>query len=114
MAASVIGRATWTDDDGTGTTGTILNNARLQADIYDKVDAMFAGTGSYVTFEFGGNVRVAGGAGTGKGPSTAPSVSAANDWAADYDTVEAQFKISPNAAADRGITEDAEVVRGTE
>jgi hypothetical protein len=61
MAASVIGRATWTDDDGTGTTGTILNNARLQADVYDKVDAMFAGTGSYTTFTFGGILSADGG-----------------------------------------------------
>jgi hypothetical protein len=35
-----ITRATWTDDDGTGTTGTLLNDARLQADVYDPVDAV--------------------------------------------------------------------------
>lgn len=29
-------RTTWTDDDGSGTTGTVLNNAALQA-IYDKL-----------------------------------------------------------------------------
>jgi aryl-phospho-beta-D-glucosidase BglC (GH1 family) len=55
--ASAITRATWTDDDGTGTTGTIINNARLQADVYDKIDAMFAGAGSYATFEFGGGMK---------------------------------------------------------
>lgn len=60
MAASTISRATWTDDDGTGTTGTIINNARLGSDIYDKVDAMFAGSGSYTTFEFGGGVKTDG------------------------------------------------------
>lgn len=58
--ASVISRATWTDDDGSGTTGTIINNARLQADVYDKVDAMFAGSGAYATFTFGGAVQVDG------------------------------------------------------
>ena len=60
MAASTITRATWKDDDGTGTTGTIINNARKNADIYDKIDEMFAGTGSYTTFEFGGGVKVDG------------------------------------------------------
>jgi hypothetical protein len=49
MSSTTISRATWTDDDGTGTTGTILNNARLQADVYDKIDALFAG--SNITLE---------------------------------------------------------------
>src|SRR4030095_8217546 len=39
---TTINRATWVDDDGSGTTGTIINNARLQADIYDKIDQGFA------------------------------------------------------------------------
>lgn len=39
---TTINRATWVDDDGSGMTGTILNNARLQADIYDKVDGALA------------------------------------------------------------------------
>lgn len=42
MALTTITRATWTDDDGSGTTGTILNNARLQGDVYDKVDGLFS------------------------------------------------------------------------
>lgn len=33
-----ITRRTWTDDDGSGTTGTILNNAELQR-LYDDIDA---------------------------------------------------------------------------
>src|SRR4029434_3708989 len=37
-----INRATWVDDDGSGTTGTIINNARLQGDVYDKVDQALA------------------------------------------------------------------------
>jgi len=45
MANTTIPRATWTDDDGSGTTGTIINNARLQGDVYDKVDAIFAAAG---------------------------------------------------------------------
>jgi len=60
MAASTITRDIWTDDDGSGTTGTILNNSRLQGNVYDRVDAMFAGTGSYTTLEFGGGVKVDG------------------------------------------------------
>jgi hypothetical protein len=39
---TTINRVTWTDDDGSGTTGTIINNARLQGDIYDKVDGALA------------------------------------------------------------------------
>jgi len=42
MAPTTITRATWTDDDGSGTTGTILNNARLQGDVYDRVDGLFS------------------------------------------------------------------------
>lgn len=57
MPATVISRASWTDDDGTGTTGTILQNARLQADIYDKIDALFSGA---ATFEFGGALKIDG------------------------------------------------------
>lgn len=41
MATSTISRSTMTDDDGSGTTGTILNNAWLQ-DIYARIDALFS------------------------------------------------------------------------
>lgn len=40
-----IDRRSWTDDDGTGTTGTILDNAELQR-VYDDVDARWT-LGSY-------------------------------------------------------------------
>ncbi len=60
MSASTITRATWTDDDGTGLTGTVINNARLQGDVYDKIDAMFSGTGSYTTLSCGGDITVTG------------------------------------------------------
>lgn len=43
MAATTIARTTWTDDDGTLTTGTVINNAALQA-VYDKIDALFKRT----------------------------------------------------------------------
>jgi len=60
MAATVVTRATWTNDTGTPASpvgdGTIINNARLQADVYDKVDQMFGGAGAYATFTFGGAI----------------------------------------------------------
>jgi hypothetical protein len=49
MAATTISRATWTD--GASPTGTLINNARLQADVYDKIDALIAGN-----LTFGGTV----------------------------------------------------------
>ncbi len=59
MAASTITRTSWTDDDGTGTTGTIINNAQLQA-VYDAIDQLFSGAGSYTTLECGGGLKVDG------------------------------------------------------
>lgn len=59
MAASQIDRHEWTDDDGTGTTGTIINNARLQ-EIYDDVDELISGTGDFATLTLGGNVKADG------------------------------------------------------
>jgi hypothetical protein len=41
MAATTISRATITDDDGSGTTGTILNSAWVNSAIYDRIDALF-------------------------------------------------------------------------
>lgn len=64
MAASTITRATWTNDSGTPSSpvgdGTLLNNTRLQNDVYAKIDEMFAGAGSYATFTFGGFLAVEG------------------------------------------------------
>src|SRR4029077_10297781 len=57
MAASTITRVTWTD----GAAGTVINNARKNSDIYDKIDEMFAGAGAYATFALGGLLRVEGG-----------------------------------------------------
>lgn len=56
MAATTITRVTPTDDDGTGTTGTIWNAAYLGTAIYDKIDALFASG----TFTFGGSVVIEG------------------------------------------------------
>jgi hypothetical protein len=59
MAASVVTRSNWTDDPGTGLVGTIINNNELQK-IYDNIDLMFSGTGSYTVAEFGGGVKIDG------------------------------------------------------
>jgi hypothetical protein len=65
MAATTISRATWTD--GASPTGTIINNARLQADVYDKIDSVLANAitfGGIVTAEgFGTHLYSAGGTG---------------------------------------------------
>lgn len=39
--AVTISRTAWTDDDGSGTTGTVINNA-LKTSLYDEIDAMLA------------------------------------------------------------------------
>lgn len=59
MAASLIARSVLTDDDGTGTTGTIWTNAEL-AKIYDAIDLAHSGTGAYAAFNFGGGLRIDG------------------------------------------------------
>lgn len=60
MAASTINREAWTDDDGSNTTGTVLNNDRLQNDVYAAIDEMFAGAGGFATFTFGGKIAAEG------------------------------------------------------
>ena len=65
MAATTISsRPTWTNDTGSAAApagdGTIINNARLQADVYDVIDALFAGAGAYATFTLGGKFAVEG------------------------------------------------------
>lgn len=77
MAASTISRSSWTDDDGTGTTGTIIGNSRLQADVYDKIDALLAGSSPSV-LTVGGRFRTEG-AGFQVAGNAAPAVSAAGE-----------------------------------
>lgn len=103
MASTTISRATWTDDDGSGTTGTIINNARLQADVYDKVDALFTGAS---TFEFGGKLKVDSSAvdglillgGVDVTAISAPAVSAAGHGRIYFDGADNKFKKSENAS----------------
>jgi hypothetical protein len=65
MAASTVFRSTLTDDDGSGTTGSIWNEAELSK-IYDSIDLALSGTGAYTTLEMGGNILADGTlAGTG-------------------------------------------------
>jgi len=65
MAASTITRSTFTD----GTTA--WNAAQISSSVYDKIDQMFGGAGSYATFEFGGKVAIV--AGTAAAPSFYPT-----------------------------------------
>lgn len=51
MAATTISRATWTD----GVSGTVIANARLQGDVYDKFDAVIA-----ANITFGGTISAEG------------------------------------------------------
>lgn len=64
MAASTISRATWVNDTGTAANpnadGTVINNTRLQDDVYAKIDQMFAGAGAYATLTFGGLIAAEG------------------------------------------------------
>jgi hypothetical protein len=64
MAASTITRDTWTNDSGSFASpagdGTVLANTILQNHIYARIDAMFAGAGSYTTFTLGGKLAVEG------------------------------------------------------
>lgn len=94
MSGSAITPFSWTDDDGTGTTGTIINNARLQA-IIAAVDALFAGSGSYATLQLGGAFGLDGVA--------APSVSAAGAGKLYFDSTALKFRISENGGAFKGI-----------
>jgi hypothetical protein len=58
MAASTITPDTWTNDTGSAAApngdGTVLNNSVLQNHIYARINAMFAGAGSYATLTLGG------------------------------------------------------------
>lgn len=95
MAASTITRVAWTD----GASGTVVNNARKNSDIYDKIDQMFAGAGSYTTFEFGGNVQVDGYLNL-KGAGSDPAVSAASTARVAYNTARpGALRISVNGSA---------------
>jgi hypothetical protein len=64
MAATTISRSTWTD----GISGTILSNARLQGDVYDKIDALIAANitfgGTISSEAFGTHSHSAGGSGS--------------------------------------------------
>jgi hypothetical protein len=48
MAAVTIPRTAWIDDDGTGTTGTVLNNA-VKTELYNQIDTALAGVDAAAT-----------------------------------------------------------------
>lgn len=70
--AVTIGRSAWVDDDGSGTTGTVLNNA-VKTSLYDQIDAALALllplaggtiTGLLTVSAYGAHTISSGGAGT--------------------------------------------------
>jgi hypothetical protein len=95
MAATTISRATWTD----GASGTLLNNARLQADVYDKIDSLIAGAitfgGLLLAEGFGEHGVIAAGTGnqlwnvrnTSAGTTNAAGVVLGNDTASNRGTL---------------------------
>ena len=54
-----ITRTAWTDDDGTGTTGTIINNA-VKTELYDQIDAVIQGVWTAFTPTVGGSTSQSG------------------------------------------------------
>lgn len=72
--ATTITRTNDTDDDGTGTTGTIRNNSWKTTTIYDPIDALFNGAS---VFELGGALAL--------GRYTTTATGTKNDWAIDTD-----------------------------
>jgi hypothetical protein len=59
MPPSLVTRTTLIDDDGSDTTGTIIDNNEIQK-LYDAIDQLASGAGAYTTFEYGGNLKVDG------------------------------------------------------
>lgn len=97
MAASVVTRSSWTDDSGAGIDGTIVKNSVLQT-IYDNVDLMFSGGGSYTTLTLGGKLRIEGAGLQVKG-AAAPAVSAAGECTAYFDSTSKLLRASEDAGA---------------
>lgn len=95
MAASVVTRSSWTDDSGAGVDGTIVKNSEL-AKIYDNIDLLVSGTGSYTTLTLGGKLRVEGAGLEVKG-AAAPAISAAGEGKIYFDSTLNGFLKSENA-----------------
>lgn len=95
MAASLVTRSHWTDDDGSGTTGTIINEAQLQL-IFDEIDLLISGTGAYAVLSVGGKFRIEG-AGLQLKGNAAPAVSAAGEAVLYVDSTKNALMLSENA-----------------
>lgn len=109
MAASTATRSTWTDDDGSGSTGSIINNAELQK-VYDAMDLLFSGGGSYTTFTLGGKARVEGAGVTVKGAAS-PGVSAAGEGLVYFDSTSNTFMQSQNGGAIAALVSPMSLLR---
>lgn len=59
MAATTISRTNiGTDDDGSGTTGTVINAAYVGLAVYDAIDALFSATGGITLNQAGGDAAI--------------------------------------------------------
>lgn len=73
MPASVITRATLVDNV------TLWSAATVNSSVYDKIDELFAGSGTYSTFTFGGDVTITGILTAAAGAVGAPSLTFTGD-----------------------------------
>lgn len=73
MPASVITRATLVDNV------TLWSAATVNSSVYDKIDELFAGSGTYSTFTFGGAVTITGILTAAAGAVGAPSLTFTGD-----------------------------------
>jgi len=55
--AVTIARTAWTDDDGSGTTGAIINNA-VKTGLYDQIDGALGQVGAQIDFDMGGDLSI--------------------------------------------------------
>jgi hypothetical protein len=59
MAATTISRSNiGTNDDGSGTTGTVINTAYIALAVYDAIDALFSATGGITLNQAGGDSAI--------------------------------------------------------
>lgn len=103
MAPSLVTRTHLTDDSGAGLDGSIVNDSVWQA-LFDEIDLLFSGTGSYASFELGGKLKVDSAAGDSLimlggyevVGIAAPAVSAAGRCRAYFDSSTNRLLLSEN------------------
>lgn len=112
MASTTIARDSFTDDDGSGTTGTVVNAAWVGSAIYDNVDALFtagqtievSSSGSTLTHQVfnssntassAARYSVAVGGGSSSDPYVVYGISGVDNWSHGIDNSDSDsWKIS--------------------